>query len=107
MSDRFQDPNWGKHGNPNRTDWSQTSRGLNELRSNFWSVNRTDRPLFHDGTETKISVWTIVWVVAFIIILSGFSETARGVIFYGINVTETWYASVDSMLDALGAPKLP
>jgi hypothetical protein len=107
MSDRFQDPNWGKHGNPNRLDWSQPSRGLDQLRSNFWSNNRTDRPLFHDGLETKVSVWTIVWVIAFIIILSGFSDTARGVIFYGINLTENWYAGVDSMLDALGAPKLP
>ena len=107
MSDRYQDPNWGKHGNPNRTDWSHTSRGLDELRSNFRSTNHKDRPLFHDGMDTKISVWNIVWVIAFIIILSGFSDTARGVIFYGINITETWYASVDDMLDALGAPKLP
>jgi hypothetical protein len=107
MSDRFQDPNWGKHGNPNRTDWSQTSHGLDELRSTFRSTNRPDRPLFHDGMETKVSVWTIFWVISFIIILSGFSDTARGVIFYGINITENWYAGVDSMLDALGAPKLP
>jgi hypothetical protein len=107
MSDRYQDPNWGKYGNPNRTDWSQSSRGLNELRPKHWSTNQTDRPLFHDGTDTKVSVWTIFWVIAFIIILSGFSETARGVIFYGINLTENWYAGVDSMLDALGAPKLP
>jgi hypothetical protein len=107
MSDRFQDPNWGKHGNPNRTDWSQTSRGLDHLKSNRWSTNQTDRPLFHDDTDKKVSVWTIFWVIAFIIILSGFSDTARGVIFYGINITENWYASVDSLLDALGAPKLP
>jgi hypothetical protein len=107
MSDRFQDPNWGKYGNPNRTEWTNTARGLDELRSRSWTKSSADRPLFHDGTETKISIWTIFWVIAFIIILSGFSETARGVIFYGINVTETWYASVDSMLDALGAPKLP
>ena len=106
MSDRFQDPNWGKYGNPNRSDWANTPRSLNELQLRSWEAKH-DRPLFHDGSETKISVWTIVWVIAFIIILSGFSETARGVIFYGINITETWYASVDSMLDALGAPKLP
>jgi hypothetical protein len=107
MNDRYQDPNWGKHGNPNRNEWFQTSRGLNELNSKYWEVKHKDRPLFHDGMETRVSVWTIVWVVAFIIILSGFSDTARGVIFYGINITETWYASIDSMLDALGAPKLP
>ena len=107
MSDRFQDPNWGKHGNPNRTDWFHASRGLDHLNPNRWANTQTDRPLFHDGTDTKVSVWTIFWVVAFIIILGGFSETARGVIFYGINLTENWYAGVDSMLDALGAPKLP
>ena len=103
----YDDPNWGKHGNPNRTDWNRTSRGLDELRSNFWSTKRPNRPMFHDGMDTKVSVWTIVWVIAFIIILGGFSDTARGVIFYGINITENWYASVDSLLDALGAPKLP
>lgn len=107
MNDRYQDPNWGKHGNPNRNEWFQTSRGLNELNSKYWEVKHKDRSLFHDGMETRVSVWTIVWVVAFIIILSGFSDTARGVIFYGINITETWYASIDNMLDALGAPKLP
>jgi len=107
MSDRFQDPNWGKHGNPNRTDWFHAPRGLDRLNTKHWNTNQTDRPMFHDGTDTKVSVWTIFWVLAFIIILSGFSDTARGVIFYGINITETWYASVDNMLDALGAPKLP
>ena len=106
MSDRFQDPNWGKHGNPNKTEWTHTARGLNELHLRSWATKH-DRPLFHDGNETKVNIWTIVWVIAAIIILSGFSETARGVIFYGINLTETWYTSVDSMLDALGAPKLP
>ena len=107
MNDRYQDPNWGKHGNPNRTEWFRSSRGLNDLNPRRWSIDRPTRPLFHDGLETKVSVWTIVWVIAFIIILSGFSDTARGVIFYGINITETWYASIDNMLDALGAPKLP
>ena len=107
MSDRYQDPNWGKHGNPNRIDWSNTPRGLDQLNSNRWSITQKDRPIFHDGMDTKISVWTIFWVLAFVIILGGFSDTARGVIFYGINITENWYASVDSLLDALGAPKLP
>ena len=107
MSDIFQDPNWGKHGNPNRTDWSSTSRGLDQSNTKSGTVKHKDRPMFHDGMETKVSVWTIFWVIAFIIILSGFSETARGVILYGINITENWYASVDSLLDTLGAPKLP
>jgi hypothetical protein len=102
MHDRHHDSNWGKHGNPNRTEWFHAPRGLNHL-----DTSNKNRPLFHDGTDLKVSVWNIFWVVAFIIILSGFSDTARGVIFYGINITETWYASVDSMLDALGAPKLP
>jgi len=107
MSDRFQDPNWGKHGNPNRTDWSSTSRGLDQSNTKLWTANHKDRPMFHDGMDAKVSVWSIFCVIAFIIILSGFSDTARGVIFYGINITENWYASVDSLLDALGAPKLP
>jgi hypothetical protein len=106
MSDRFQDPNWGKHGNPNKLDLFHTPRELNQSNTTHWNKHK-DRPLFHDGMDTKVSVWTIVWVIAFIIILSGFSDTARGVIFYGINITENWYAGVDSMLDALGAPKLP
>jgi len=107
MSYRHDDTNWGKHGNPNRTDWSSTSRGLDQLNTKSWTANHKDRPMFHDGMDAKVSVWTIFWVLAFIIILSGFSDTARGVIFYGINITENWYASVDSLLDALGAPKLP
>jgi hypothetical protein len=107
MSDRFQDPNWGKHGNPNRTDWSNTPRGLDQLNTKSWTAKHKDRPMFHDGMDTKVSVWSIVWVIAFIIILGGFSDTARGVIFYGINITENWYASVDNLLDTLGAPKLP
>lgn len=107
MNNRYDDTNWGKHGNPNRPEWSRSPRGLDQLNTKDWLPNYKDRPLFHDGMETKISVWTIFWVLAFIIILSGFSDTARGVIFYGINITENWYASVDSLLDALGAPKLP
>jgi len=80
---------------------------LDQLNTKSWTVKNKDSPMFHDGMETKVSVWTIVWVTAFIIILGGFSDTARGVIFYGINITENWYASVDNLLDALGAPKLP
>ena len=95
MNDRYDDTNWGKHGNPNRTDWYRYHR--NYQRSDFDS----------NSYNIRTSPWTILWVIIFIFFLSGFSDTARGVIFYGINVTETWYASVDSMLDALGAPKLP
>lgn len=95
MNNRYDDPNWGRHGNPRRDDWYQFSR----------NYQRSDFDLYHK--KSKSSPWTIVWVILFIIMLGGFSETARGVIFYGINLTETWYSSVDSMLDALGAPKLP
>ena len=102
MSDRFQDPNWGKHGNPNRLDWFHTPRELN-----LTDIKHKNRPLFHDGVDTKISIWTIFWVIAVIFILSGLSETARGVVFYGVNIAEHWYSAVDSLLDALGAPKLP
>ena len=92
---RDNDPNWGSHGNPNRNDWYHYAR--NYQRSDFDS----------NSYNIKTNPWTILWVIIFIFFLSGFSDTARGVIFYGINITETWYASVDSMLDALGAPKLP
>ena len=95
MSDRYQDPNWGKHGNPNRKEWYHYQRNYqrSDVDTNSYS-NHT-------------SPWLVVWIILFLVLLGGVSDTARGVIFYGINITETWYASVDSMLDALGAPKLP
>lgn len=106
MSDRFQDPNWGPYGNPNQD--TRIPRGLNELNPYRWSTSSTtDRPLFHDGVDTKVSIWTIFWILAVILIISGFSETARGLVFYGVNIAEHWYSAVDSLLDALGAPKLP
>jgi len=106
MNDRFQDPNWGPYGNPNHD--TQTPRHLNELEFRRWSNSSAERPIFYErSNDNRITVWTVIFVLSFIIILGGFSETARGVIFYGINLTETWYSSVDSMLDALGAPKLP
>ena len=106
MSDRFQDPNWGPYGNPNQN--ISTPRGMNELEFRRWSINSQERPIFYErSNDNKITVWTVICVLVFLLILGGFSETARGVIFYGINLTETWYASIDSMLDALGAPKLP
>ena len=95
MSDRYQDPNWGKHGNPNRKEWYHYTR--NYQRSDFDS----------GSYSYKTSPWIVVWIILFFILLGGFSDTARGVIFYGINITENWYASVDILLDALGAPKLP
>lgn len=105
MSDRFHDPNWGPYGNPNQD--TRTPRQLNELHQNRWYNNGADRPLFHDGVDTKVSIWTIFCVLMAILIISGFSETARGWVFYGVNIAEHWYSAVDSLLDALGAPKLP
>ena len=96
MSYRHDDTNWGRHGNPNRDNWYHYQR--NYQRSD------TDTNFSYN---TGISPWTVIWVIAIIIVLSGFSETARGLVFYGINITEAWYSSIDSMLDALGAPKLP
>jgi len=96
MNNRHDDPNWGPHGNPNRNDWYRYQR--NYQRSDIDTNN---------SYNYKIGPGTVIWVIVILIVLSGFSETARGVVFYGINITETWYASVDSMLDALGAPKLP
>ena len=96
MSYKHDDTNWGQHGNPNRDNWYRYQH--NYQRSDIDS---------NESYNYKTSPWVIVWVIAFIIILSGFSDTARCVIFYGINIKEYWYASVDSLLDALGAPKLP
>lgn len=91
-----EDPNWGRHGNPYRDDWYRFQR--NYQRSDIDT---------NTSYNTRTSPWLIVWIILAIFLLSGFSDTARGLVFYGINITETWYASVDSMLDALGAPKLP
>ena len=104
MYDRHNDSNWGKHGNPNRRDWYHYSHRAHDF---FTDSDRSEIEYLFKDDGPKIGVWTLLFVVAIIFILSGVSETARGVVFYGINITETWYTSVDSMLDALGAPKLP
>ena len=96
MSYRHDDTNWGRNGNPNRDSWYRYQR--NYQRSAIDT---------NESYNLRTSPWLVVWIIIAIFILSGFSDTARGVVFYGINITETWYASVDSMLDALGAPKLP
>ena len=96
MSYKHDDTNWGQHGNPNRDNWYRYQR--NYQRSDIDS---------NESYNYKTSPWVIIWIILFFILLGGFSDTARGVIFYGINITENWYASVDSLLDALGAPKLP
>ena len=95
MSYRHDDTNWGKHGNPNRDDWYRFTR--NYQHSAFDT----------NSDELKISIWTIIWILLAVLIISGFSETARGWVFYGVNIAEYWYSAVDSLLDALGAPKLP
>ena len=96
MSYRHDDTNWGRHGNPNRDSWYRYQRNYqrSDIDTNY-------------AINYKFSPWLVVWIILAIFILSGFSETARGVVFYGMNITEAWYASIDSMLDALGAPKLP
>jgi hypothetical protein len=96
MNNRFDDTNWGKHGNPNRDSWYRYQRNYQRLDidSNITYNLRTNP-------------WIVLWIIIFLILLGGFSDTARGIVFYGINITENWYAGVDSMLDALGAPKLP
>jgi hypothetical protein len=93
---QYDDPNWGRHGNPNRDNWYRFQR----------NYQRTDLDL-NESYNLRTSPWLVIWIILFLILLGGFSDTARGLVFYGINITETWYASVDSMLDALGAPKLP
>jgi hypothetical protein len=96
MNNRHDDTNWGKHGNPNRRDWYHYQRNYQRL-----DIDSTQ------SYNVRTSPWLVVWIIIFLILLGGFSDTARGIVFYGINITENWYAGVDSMLDALGAPKLP
>ena len=95
MNNRYDDPNWGPRGNPNRSEWYHYTRNYQHSDFDSGSYNY------------KTSPWIVVWIILFLILLGGFSDTARGIVFYGINITENWYAGVDSMLDALGAPKLP
>ena len=93
---QYDDPNWGRHGNPNRDNWYRFQR----------NYQRTGLDT-NESYNLRTSPWLVIWIILLLILLGGFSDTARGLVFYGINITETWYASVDSMLDALGAPKLP
>jgi hypothetical protein len=46
-------------------------------------------------------------ILAVLLILSGLSDTMRGIVFEGRDLADAWYSGVDSLLDALGAPKLP
>ena len=102
MSDRFQDTNWRKHGNPNRDEWFRTPRMRRDLPIDFRFLDYSD-----DSRETKISLWTIFWVIAVLLLLSGVSETVRSLVYEGRTWADLWYSGVDNLLDALGAPKLP
>lgn len=103
MSDRYEDSNWGKHGNPNREDWYRTPRGLRELPLSFHNNSLEES----SDNDTKISVSTIFWILGLLLLLSGVSETVRELVYEGRTWADIWYSSIDNLLDTLGAPKLP
>ena len=55
----------------------------------------------------KINLWTFFLIILFILFLSAISITVRDWVYLGADITQWWYDGVDSILDALGAPKLP
>lgn len=59
----------------------------------------------HDGPT--INVWTLLVTIFVIFLISGVSVTVRDWVFISADIAQTWYDGVDSILDALGAPKLP
>jgi hypothetical protein len=60
-----------------------------------------------DRYGPKINLWTFFLIVMFILFLSAISITVRDWVYFGAEIAQWWYSGVDSILDALGAPKLP
>jgi len=105
MSDRFQDPNWGPHGNPNRKKWYHYARGQNEV-GNLFSPRLEEHNIFIKE-PIRIKLETIFWFVLGFLILTAFIPSLREWVYSGIDFTQAWYDAVDSLLDALHAPKVP
>jgi hypothetical protein len=105
MNNRFDDTNWGKYGNPYRREWYHTARTRRELPIQFHSDDSTGPDSIENTPH--VSLWTIFLILAVLLILSGLSDTMRGIVFEGRDLADAWYSGVDSLLDALGAPKLP
>jgi len=60
-----------------------------------------------DKDGVKIDVWVFFLIIMFILFLSAISITVRDWVYLGAEIAQWWYDGVDSILDALGAPKLP
>jgi hypothetical protein len=105
MSDRFQDPNWGNHGNPNRKNWYHFARGQNEA-TNLFSPRLKEHNIF-SKKPIQIKLETIFWFVLGFLLLTAFVPSLREWVYSGIDFTEAWYNSVDSFLDALHVPQVP
>jgi hypothetical protein len=60
-----------------------------------------------DRDGLKINLWTFFLIIMFILFLSAISITVRDWVYLGAEIAQWWYDGVDSILDALGAPKLP
>jgi hypothetical protein len=96
MSDRS-DSNWGSHGNPNRPEWYTTKRELPEYRHDHIFIKQ----------PIKISVWNLFLIFMGFLFITAIIPEFREWVYGGIEFTQRWYDAVDSILDALGAPKLP
>lgn len=104
MSNNY-DPNWGPHGDPTRHH-KPTPRQRRELGPMF-SFDGIDDDYDLFKNQPKVGVWTVVAFIVVVLLLSGVSETVRYFVYEGGDLAQMWYSGVDSMLDALGAPKLP
>ena len=96
MSDR-DDSNWGSYGNPNRPDWYTTKRELPEYRHEHIF---TKEPV-------KISLWNLWLILMAFLLITAIVPELRDWVYGGIEFTQKWYDAVDSILDALHAPKPP
>jgi len=88
------DSNWGTHGNPNREEWYHYRN----------SLYGTQKP---KPKKLTVTLETIFWIVSTFLILTAFVPDLRDWVYSGINFTQSWYDAVDSILDAMHAPKLP
>lgn len=105
MINRYDDPNWGPHGNPAKHT-QPTPRERRELGPLFSMIDTdSDADLFEN--QPKVGIWSVIMFVIAVMFLSGISETVRYFIYEGGDLAQIWYSGVDSMLDTLGAPKLP
>lgn len=78
------------------------------MNKKFTEINKKEFHLFSKSPkELTINVWTLFWIVMFILILSGLSVTVRDWIFISAEFAQAWYNGIDEILDVLGAPKLP